>query len=1092
MKTFRRRTWGNLALCAFTMMCVSVLSVSANAAAKPRLQVASAVWSPKNGGKLTVKGKLIRGESNAVISLASIDGKTLGGAVTDKNFSIVIPGSALAVPDNLSSTGAGYAVPCAVRVSSGSLSAAKKVAGNPNKACRQQPTCSIVATTPAYLAGLKLGDEVTFTAKASFPGRRAEPKYEWDFGGAAMGEDITGQSPVTVHKKPDGKSATVKFVRDGARYRVRFSAVDNSLAAMESKQYRCEDSLEVVVGTTPVGLPSAVSEETAPAVGSELNGDLDDYVVMPFEDWTMQSDTDANFMPDLYSSTSPSVHNLKAVVYKKALKPPVVDAGEIQLAYSAASNPNDPAGKGSINSTSQNWPLNAMDIQIFSPMMGAAVQKSQLWEKFTERAENMKSATYKRHFWAAFGSNYPFSPLPESARPYPDEGFIIGIGGQDDPNVKGSFMPGKAAPYTANDPQSFGPYNSDEKVHEVKMLPLSDVDDRNRINPYPLFRVQAKAGNEVKAATDVALSSGRDFHCRGCHAKGKIAAKSNAYTAEAFASSPTGMKNRSNYTQPYPSKPTFYDVTEFNGDPENIHDQERAASLNFASLHDFYDGLTMARFALYGGKSDMLSSTIETDPVNVDGPVQCTGCHATPLRYVNFNVGPDVWWDGMDHDPTSMDYDPNYTISLHRFHGELQWNPDKTDIKRLASGIYERWDWKTKGSNNKNDTSLFPIFDKATGKQMPMEENCLKCHEGERESHYRDRMATAGVTCYDCHGDMLAVGEAFPRKYLENGAKLGSMDLRDYRLAWFDNPDCGSCHTGDANVGGDKTNGYFSAGVKQRAFEDNDPSATTRPVDRANPTSTRFSAAPLKNYQMNFTTSLMTMDPNTHEFIYTDVPMSFDAPLYRFGRDAHGDVPCAACHGAAHAIWPNRDPNANDNLTSLQLQGHTGTILECNVCHTSDSFAKMADLDSGLKTGLAENNFVLGGPHNTHPINDPYWWKSAPTDEVANADGTKFGGWHNDYAKKPGQKGEDQCAACHGKDHKGTRLSRTPVDRVFDFSDLDKFDFKKLTKVGFKKKVIKVPAGSVIGCDTCHNLPTSFICSPSTTPAPKTPACSSD
>jgi RecJ-like exonuclease len=74
-----------------------------------------------------------------------------------------------------------------------------------------------------------------------------------------------------------------------------------------------------------------------------------------------------------------------------------------------------------------------------------------------------------------------------------------------------------------------------------------------------------------------------------------------------------------------------------------------------------------------------------------------------------------------------------------------------------------------------------------------------------------------------------------------------------------------------------------------------------------------------------------------------------------------------------------------------------------------------------------------------------------------------------------GAKGEDQCAACHGNDHRGTRLSKTPVDRVFDFRG---FDGKKLKKAGFKTKVVKVAAGTPIGCDTCHSLETSFIGSP--------------
>ncbi|MEQ1622210.1 MAG: hypothetical protein ABL919_12445 [Methylococcales bacterium] len=70
-------------------------------------------------------------------------------------------------------------------------------------------------------------------------------------------------------------------------------------------------------------------------------------------------------------------------------------------------------------------------------------------------------------------------------------------------------------------------------------------------------------------------------------------------------------------------------------------------------------------------------------------------------------------------------------------------------------------------------------------------------------------------------------------------------------------------------------------------------------------------------------------------------------PLYRAGKDNHGQAACAACHGAAHAIWPNRDPN--DNVTALQLQGHSGPIAECSVCHTADAFAKFDDIDEGLK-----------------------------------------------------------------------------------------------------------------------------------------------
>ncbi|MGZ8216601.1 hypothetical protein [Methylomagnum sp.] len=277
----------------------------------------------------------------------------------------------------------------------------------------------------------------------------------------------------------------------------------------------------------------------------------------------------------------------------------------------------------------------------------------------------------------------------------------------------------------------------------------------------------------------------------------------------------------------------------------------------------------------------------------------------------------------------------------------------------------------------------------------------------------------------------------------------------DYRVGWFDNPDCASCHIGDGNQGKDGKNGFFSAGVMKQALDAADPSATTRAVDRNNPNRVRFTSAPHGNYKASFPTAYYSVNGDK------EVQPKVDAPVYRFGKDTHGNIACAACHGAAHAIWPNRDPSANDNVTALQLQGHTGTIHECNVCHTADSFKNEADLDGGVYSGDPVAG-ILGGPHSMHPINDPFWWKMAPGDTVdstPNKKGGVIGGWHNNYAKKPGAKGEDQCAACHGADHKGTRLSKTPVDREF---------------VNEKGKKVGIAAGTPIACDLCHSLEKSF------------------
>lgn len=52
--------------------------------------------------------------------------------------------------------------------------------------------------------------------------------------------------------------------------------------------------------------------------------------------------------------------------------------------------------------------------------------------------------------------------------------------------------------------------------------------------------------------------------------------------------------------------------------------------------------------------------------------------------------------------------------------------------------------------------------------------------------------------------------------------------------------------------------------------------------------------------------------------------------LYR-NSQGHGGLYCSACHGSPHAIWPSIE--ANDNIQTIALQGHAGTLSDCRVCH---------------------------------------------------------------------------------------------------------------------------------------------------------------
>lgn len=53
--------------------------------------------------------------------------------------------------------------------------------------------------------------------------------------------------------------------------------------------------------------------------------------------------------------------------------------------------------------------------------------------------------------------------------------------------------------------------------------------------------------------------------------------------------------------------------------------------------------------------------------------------------------------------------------------------------------------------------------------------------------------------------------------------------------------------------------------------------------------------------------------------------------LYRESK-GHGGLYCSACHGSPHVIFPSANPR--DNVQNIELQGHSGTLDDCTVCHT--------------------------------------------------------------------------------------------------------------------------------------------------------------
>ncbi len=138
----------------------------------------------------------------------------------------------------------------------------------------------------------------------------------------------------------------------------------------------------------------------------------------------------------------------------------------------------------------------------------------------------------------------------------------------------------------------------------------------------------------------------------------------------------------------------------------------------------------------------------------------------------------------------------------------------------------------------------------------------------------------------------------------------------------------------------------------------------------------------------------------------TDTPI-IGKSLYKYSA-GHGNMQCSACHGSTHAIYPSS--HEEDNIQSIDLQGHEGTVSECIVCHAQTP-----------KT-------VSGGPHGMHSIG-PYWVDK-----------------HQEAARN----NVTQCRQCHGLEYRGTFLSKT-------------FDKRNLIKT-YKK-------GEMVSCYDCHNGP---------------------
>ncbi len=248
---------------------------------------------------------------------------------------------------------------------------------------------------------------------------------------------------------------------------------------------------------------------------------------------------------------------------------------------------------------------------------------------------------------------------------------------------------------------------------------------------------------------------------------------------------------------------------------------------------------------------------------------------------------------------------------------------------------------------------------------------CYRCHPGSTTRCLRGAMGAAvaqdgtlEMQCQSCHGSMSAVGAPT-------------------RTGWLDEPACQNCHTGTATNNSGQIRYTSALDGSGQLRTPADPTFATNP----------------------------------------DTPAA-GFSLYRFSA-GHGGVKCEGCHGSTHAEFPSS--HRNDNVQSIEHQGHVGMFVECVSCHAT------------------QPTTVTGGPHGMHPVGQS--WVNAHGDAVEGA-------------------GVSQCQACHGTDYRGTVLSRAKADRALstDFGG-------KLFWRGFQ-----------IGCYTCHLGPGNDQANPNQPP----------
>jgi len=665
--------------------------------------------------------------------------------------------------------------------------------------------------------------------------------------------------------------------------------------------------------------------------------------------------------------------------------PLILDDTQVELTYQATANPHDPAGANSINTTSQNLP---------------GIFKSNFW---SDSGLSLTAGLGAGNFTVgglAYQPLYPgvqvladlggpdlsslcddpphlagcpsalalFEPLPaDTGIPVPDPTVLFPASPGDPPLlVTGQQqMPG-----LGNTPQHFDRFDVDLpffvnfgfgfRGHDLKWfaadgIPILPVDDSGRPNAYPLMKVTARdrASRSELASLDVVLPVASEADCQSCHVEALDCLDSDLPQPIQTDSCDGSAVSH-----------TSFAVASIDDAPGDSREQQllNAAKINILRLHDVKHGADYQNWdaskSLAAMVCDPVADPADPDCLTNQTPVQCSRCHYSPALDLA-QAGPvDEPEQGLNG--RQQVHHISMSRAMHGHHGNLPPFAGRTLFPPMPE----------------------PLDRDPMVAQQVLEETCYQCHPGKRTQCLRGAMAAGGVVCQDCHGDMAQVGNDFTVRVSKNNPGDFVLD-GSLRVPWAFEPGCQSCHTGDAvNLNHPSDPIVSDDGIRLLQAYATDTlnvpgvAGPLKVADMIRSPASRFAENQAQN-----------ADGDT-----VDV-------LYRLSK-GHGGVMCEGCHNSTHAIWPIQNPFANDNVASTQLQGHSGTLIECDACHAARSL------------GL-----TLGGPHGMHPVNDPNWTHN-----------------HEDFLD---DHSKDTCRACHGRNGEGTVLARMAATRNLECKDED-------------------------------------------------------